>query len=323
MRAKATIYSVAERAGVSISTVSLAINHPHRVSAETRRRVAEAAEAEGYRSRSRAAAVRTGLRTIAVAAPFSSWPSYYARLDGVLARCGDAGIEVVVQDLPPTNMSEAPFLDALPVRSDLDGVIVMGTPLSAEAEAAILRAAVPAILVDAPSRRLPSVVFDDVHGGDLVGRHLAELGHRSVLFAHEEQVSYDYVSAGMQRLEGLTRAIEAAGGRVEHALIEDVVAERERTEATAIVGSNDEVAAAVLPRLAAAGLSVPGDVALAGFDGSGLAEALDLTTVAGPFAESGVTAADLLVAQLEGRTPSVRTVTLAGELIVRRSTARG
>ena len=81
---RATIYSVASRANVSISTVSLAINHPHRVSPETRRKVAEAAEAEGYRSGAHPA--RTGSRRIVAAAPFSAFP-FFLKLNFVSDIC--------------------------------------------------------------------------------------------------------------------------------------------------------------------------------------------------------------------------------------------
>jgi len=318
---KPTIYNVAARAGVSISTVSLAINQPQRVSAATRRRVAEAADAEGYRSR--AGGPRAGLRTIAVAAPFSSWPSYYARLDGVLARCADAGVEVLVHDLPSSNEVEAPLLDALPVRGDLDGVILMGTPLSASAETSIQRSGTPTVLVDAASETLPTVTVDDMHGGRLLGTHLAELGHRTVLYIHEGQVSDDYVSAGMRRFAGVDGALTAVGGSVEPVLFDhEVLAAARRRGATAIVANHDALAAEVLRSATSLGVDVPGDVSVTGYDGGALATALRLTTVVQPFAATGSAAADLLIGMLGGTAPSVRTLTLACSLAVDATTAR-
>lgn len=315
-----TIYNVASRANVSISTVSLAINHPHRVSPQTRKKVAEAAEAEGYRPGAHSA--RTGSRRIVVAAPFSAWPSYYERLNGLLARCTAVGIEVVVHDLPSTNTLEAPILDALPVRGDLDGVVIMGTPLSRDAEDAVLRTGFPTVIVDAESAQLPCVRFDDAHGGRLIGEHLAELGHREVIFAHEGSVSLDYVSAGILRAQGLSEAIERHGGKV--AMVDvsagDLPAAL-KGKATAIAANNDDVAVRVLEVLQAQDLSVPGDISLSGFDGGRVSQALSLTTVVEPFKDSGEAAADLLFAILEGRAPAVRSVTLAGTLRAGRTTA--
>ena len=318
---RATIYSVASRANVSISTGSLAITHPHRVSPETRRKVAEAAEAEGYRSGAHPA--RTGSRRIVAAAPFSAWPSYYERLNGLLARCTAAGVEVVIHDLPSTNTLEAPILDALPIRGDLDGVVVMGTPLSEKAEDAVLRNGFPTVILDAESPRLPCVRFDDVHGGRLVGEHLARLGHREVLFAHEGTVSFDYASAGILRSQGVGEALQRHGGSL---TLVDVTAGElpqalERGRATAIAATNDDVAVRVLDVLRAQGLSVPRDISLSGFDGGRVAEALSLTTVAEPFRDSGEAAADLLLALLDGRAPTVSTVMLVGALRTGRTTA--
>lgn len=318
-----TIYEVAASAGVSISTVSLAINHPQRVSPETRRRVAESAQELGYRRGPRTGSGgRSGLRTIAVAAPFSSWRSYYARLDGVLPRAAAAGLEVLVHDLPPSNELPVPLLDALPVRGDLDGVIIMGSPLSEAAEAAIRRAGIPTVLVDSPGLELPTVSTDDRRGGRLLGEHLLELGHHRVIFAHDGQVSDDYISSGMHRLDGLTQAITSAGGTVEPMLAGPDLPTRARAAGvTAVVANHDALAARLLTECKAERISVPGDLSLTGYDGGPLAEALGLTTIAQPLTESGAAAADLLIGLLAGTSPAVRTVTLDCRLQPGRTTA--
>lgn len=321
-RSSPTIYEVAAAAGVSISTVSLALNHPGRVSPATRRRVAEAAQELGYRSGPRTGSGgRSGLRTIAVAAPFSSWPSYYTRLDGVLPRAAAAGLEVLVHDLPSSSAVAAPLLDALPVRGDIDGVIIMGSPLSAAAEDAIRRAGIPTVLVDSTGEQLPSVTTDDRRGGQLLGEHLAGLGHRTVVFAHDGQVSDDYVSSGMHRLDGLTQALTAAGGTVEPMLADpELPARALAAGATAVVANHDDLAASILAGASAAGIDVPGDLSLTGYDGGPLAAALGLTTIAQPLTESGAAAADLLLALLAGTSPAVRTVSLDCRLLPGRTT---
>lgn len=318
-----SISRVAERAGVSISTVSLAMNHPHRVSEATRARVQSAAEIEGYRARSGRTPANTGPRTIAVAAPFSTWSSYYLRLNGVLERLAPAGLDVVVHDLPAANTQKAPILETLPVRGDLDAVILMGVPLSIEAQQTIQRQGMPAVLVAAESATLPAITADDRYGGRLVGEHLATLGHRSVLFVHEGQRSFDYVSPGMLRYDGLETSLQSAAARVTPVAETDDLARALAAEgATAIACSNDVVAGRIMPRLRAAGV-VPGtDIAMVGYDGSDLAEALDLTTVAQPFADSGRAAADLVLGMLRGDAVAVRSLTLAGELIVRGTSTR-
>ena len=337
---KATIYAVAKRAGVSISTVSLAINHPQRVNEATRRSVIAAATELGYRG----GAAASGAQRIAVAAPFSSYASYYRRLSGIMERAAMDSVEIVVHDLPSAAGSDSPVLDALPMRAGIDGIVVMGVPLSPAALESKALPGPPVVLVDVPDgaqRRLglPSVLIDDERGGELIARHLAELGHERVVFLHEPQRSEEYVSAGMLRARGLghllsvseavadvaaTDLVEAVGAALERAFLAD-------PEATAVVANHDELAAAAHRafRVTAAhrafrvtGAHLPVGRSLVGYDDGPLASALDLTTVRQPFEESGYAALDLLLGRLSGEHARVSSVQLAPDLVVRGTTFR-
>jgi LacI family repressor for deo operon, udp, cdd, tsx, nupC, and nupG len=328
---KSTIYTVAKRAGVSISTVSLAINHPHRVNEATRRSVIAAATDLGYRGGSSS----SGARRIAVAAPFSSYASYYRRLSGIMERAASESVEIVVHDLPSAATSDAPVLDALPMRAGIDGIVVMGVPVSPVALESESLPGPPVVLVDVPdgARRrlgLPSVLIDDERGGDLVGEHLAGLGHEHVVFLHEPQRSGDYVSAGMLRARGLDGHLavsEASVDLAEPDLVRSVgaaleAAFRDAPSATAVVANHDELAAVAHRALLATGRRLPEDVSLVGYDDGPLASALDLSTVRQPFEESGYAALDLLLGRLTGEHSRVSTVQLAPELVARGTTAR-
>ncbi len=323
-RPKATIYSVAQRAGVSISTVSLAVNAPHRVSEETRRKVLDAARLEGYRAPARSSGrAGSATRMVAVAAPFSSWPSYYQRLSGIMEVCAANGVSVTVHDLPASERSEAPILEALPVRESVDAIIVMGVPLSAEAEARLAADGPPAVVVDAQSD-LPSIVSDDEHTGRILGRHLTELGHRTVLFAHRGQVSDAYISSGMQRSAGLTAALTSVGGRLIPQLVgesTDWAAALSSTGATAIAASQDALASEIVADLARQGVRVPCDVSVTGCDGDPVATALGITTAVQPFVDSGRAAASLVLELLDGQSPQVRRVVLGTQLRVGTTTS--
>lgn len=328
---KATIYAVAKRAGVSISTVSLAINHPQRVNEATRRSVIAAATELGYRG----GAAASGAQRIAVAAPFSSYASYYRRLSGIMGRAATDSVEIVVHDLPSAAGSDSPVLDALPMRAGIDGIIVMGVPLSPAALESKALPGPPVVLVDVPDgaqRRLglPSVLIDDEQGGELIARHLAELGHERVVFLHEPQRSEEYVSAGMLRARGLghlltiseavadvaaTDLVEAVGAALEQAFRAD-------PEATAVVANHDELAAAAHRAFRVTGAHLPEGRSLVGYDDGPLASALDLTTVRQPFEESGYAALDLLLGRLSGEHARVSAVQLAPDLVVRGTTFR-
>lgn len=315
---RVTIYDVAERAGVSISTVSLAVSAPHRVRPETRERIVEAATALGYRM---TAGRRVGAARIAVAAPFTTYPSYLRRLSGMLRRARDAAVDIIPYDLDSAAAADEPLLDVLPTRTDVAGLVVMGVPLGGAARRASRAARIPVVYVDVVPTRAdiggPVVLVDDLDGGEQIGRHLAGLGHRRALFVHEPQRSPAYVSAGMLRIEGLERhlAVARLAVRGPEAIDERVFRAAADAGATAIVANHDQFAAAVL-----AGQRTRPEserLAVVGYDDGEVAAALDLTTVRQPFEESGRTALELVLGLVSGATTSHETVRLAPTLIVR------
>lgn len=341
-----TIYDVAQRAGVSISTVSLVLNQPHRVRPATRSRVVEAAGELGYRPSSFGERARSRQNRIMVIAPFGAHPSYRARLVGVLDAAAAAGVEVVVHNAESAITLAAPLLDALPIRGDVGGVIVMGLPLSESGAALLSDWGPPIVLLDSIGDAFSSVTNDDEVSGYQVGRHLIERGHRRIAFLHERQRSHVFLSAGHLRLAGLNRALAASAGaaagasadasadagndagntavhiEVESGTVADGRAAAARVlaaepEITAVFANHDRLAAGLLAGLRAAGRRVPEDLAVVGFDDGDLAEALELTTVRQRLAESGNSAAELLLARMDNPSAAVTRTRITAELIVR------
>ncbi|WP_092505823.1 LacI family DNA-binding transcriptional regulator [Agrococcus jejuensis] len=325
---KVTIYTVAEKAGVSISTVSLAINAPHRVSDATRARVVAAAGALGYRTGGRDRTGPTAGTRVAVAAPFSSYATYFRRFSGMLVRARETAIDLTAHDLDSAASAAAPLLDALPARRGIDGLIVMGVPLGSAALRASREAALPLVLIDVLRARpvgddVPVVLVDDEEGGRLAGAHLSERGHERVLFLGEPQRSEDYISAGMLRIRGLSEHVDVEVVRCDPAADPTPVlldALRGSRAPTAIVANHDEFAARAYRGLSARGLSVPDDVAIVGYDDGPLAAGMGLTTIRQPLEETGRAALDLLLGAIAGTGAAVRRVDLVPSLVVREST---
>lgn len=324
-----TIYQVAETAGVSISTVSLALNHPDRVSERTRERIIKVAGELGYRpgaTPSARAKRRTG--RIAVVAPFSSYESYRTRLIGILDTFGPDDVEVVVHDAPSVAAAGSPLLATLPVRGDVDGLVIMGIPLADEGADRLRRWGPPTVLVDSSHPSFTSVTFDDEQAGFLLARHLLDRGHRRVGYLHEVQRSSDYVSPGMLRRNGMHRALGDI--TLEEFELPESDLSTARTFAStflsqpsrpsAVICHHDLLAAGFLAGLRTAGATVPLDVAVTGIDDGPLAEGLGLTTVRQPFAESGRHAAEVLRSLIQSPNHAVARTLLAPNLIIRDTT---
>ncbi|MDR0848186.1 MAG: LacI family transcriptional regulator [Propionibacteriaceae bacterium] len=300
-QSQATIYEVAARVGVSISTVSLAINHPDRVAATTRDRILAAADDLSFVPKEGAVArAHAGVGRLAVVAPFTSYPSYGRRLSGMLTEVKGES-QVLVYDHEDVATSTSPLLESLPVRGHVDGLVIMGVPLH-KAVASRLRRRLPTVLVDMRHPGLTSVYVDDVAGGRVVGERLVELGHRRVAFVREEERSYLALSPTQQRKDGLVAVLGAdhveeitvdrGPGLGERALDQLLAVQGERP--TAVVANRDFVALSIMAAASRRGLNVPEDLSIVGFDDDAIAEELGLTTVGQPFEESGALAVRLL-----------------------------
>ncbi|SEE24139.1 LacI family transcriptional regulator [Jiangella alba] len=286
-----TIYDVAERAQVSISTVSLALNHPARLKRSTLERVLQVADDLGFVPKERAVLrARKGVHRIAAVAPFTSYPSFSRRLAGVFDELGDRGEQLVVSDCADIAVSASPVLASIPVRGHVDGLLNLGVPLD-EKIGERLRQRLPTVLLDTRYPGLPDICVDDHLGGRLVGEHLAGLGHRSVAFLNEVE-TYPFQSPPVLRLAGLRTVLDVVeitvprGTSAGAAAVARLFADGPPA-VTAVVGCRDLVALGALAELRARGLSVPGDLSVVGFDDDPVAEALGLTTVRHPFEESG------------------------------------
>ena len=197
-----TIYDVARVAGVSISTVSNALNRPGRVADATLEQVLAVADSLGYVPKAEAVSkARQKMRRVGVLAPFSSYRSYLERLAGVLVEAQGSGVEVSAFDHESLATASSPVLASMPIRGQVDGIIVMGMRIEDVIERRLFERHVPTVVVDADSDRFPSVVCDDRSGGKLAASYLYGLGHRRFGYVVEPQAS-QYESQALRRLSG-------------------------------------------------------------------------------------------------------------------------
>jgi LacI family transcriptional regulator len=329
----ATIYDVAARAGVSITTVSLALNRPGRVAEGTRRKVLTAVDELSFVPKAAAVAqARRGVGLVGIIAPFSAYPSYGLRLSGVLRVLQGRAIEVVIYDEESAAAAASPLLSSLPIRRRLDGLIIMGLPIEDKTAERLHRQRLPTVLIDTTAAHFTSVVCDDEYGGYLAGQHLTTRGHRQLAFVSERLRSPVFVSQGERRLRGFRRAVAETGGdpdgvivlRIDNSLGGGRDATRQLLDGpaatTAVFAHHDLLACGILMELRDRGLRPPGDLAVVGFDNGTLAEFAGLTTISQPLEDSGRVAAESLLRAIEHPDAPVHTTSLDLELVHRETT---
>ena len=330
----ASIGDVAQLAGVSVATVSRAIRGLPNVSPATRDRVLQAAAQLQYVAHphaSRLAAGRT--MTIGMAVPLlTQW--FYGQVvagaEGVLAANGYDLLLYSVPDTPTFGR----FLADAPFAKRVDGLIVVDLPMTADHVRQMCRGG-PVVTVGTASPCSPSVTIDNVEAAATATRHLVNLGHRRIgLISHLPPQALEF-TAPPRRRAGYERVLREAGIALREDLIvpgnfvlaggAEAMAQLLTVDRppTAVFAQSDEMAIGALKTCRDAGLRVPGDVSVVGFDNHDMAAYTDLTTVAQPSMQQGETAATLLLGEMDDdRSGDDRTsVVLPTKLIVRATTA--
>lgn len=329
------IKDVAERAGVSIATVSNVVNRPEVVSEATRTRVRSAIEELGYVRDESARQLRAGRsRILALLVLDLGNPFFVDITRGAEEAAHAHGLKVINCNSGQRAEVERSYL-AMLAEQRVRGVLLSPVDASDEALAAFSRAGTPYVLVDrkVPRRRASSVSVDDVAGGALAMRHLLETGHTRVAFVNGPAI----LSQCRDREAGARSALAEAGGTGGTASLSvleverlDVASGRDAgarllgisPRPTAVFCANDLLALGVLQAMVGAGVRVPADMAIVGYDDNefAAAAAVPLTSVRQPARRIGRTAAELLIAETGDDPPDGhRAVVFTPELVVRRS----
>ena len=329
-----TIADVAAHAGVGAGTVSRVLNDSPRVSERTRARVLAAIELLDYRPNPLAQGLSRGrCQTLGVVVPFFTHASAVERLRGVVAALDGSRYDLVLFNVEsPVHRDE--HFATLTRRDRADGLLVMSLPPPPRSLARLVESRVPIVLLDSTGPGVPSVVTDDVEGGRLATRHLLDLGHRHIAFIGDEPGNPLGFTSSAARERGFHETMAAAGlavgpGDVRHSphvrtvardLAGELLAGDDRP--TAVFAASDTQALGVLEAARAAGLAVPGDVSVVGFDDIEVSSYAGLTTVRQPLFESGRIATGLLLESLAAEEPLGESeLRLDLELVVRRTTA--
>ena len=324
-----TVYQVAEKAGVSISTVSRVLNSPDKVNEATRSRVLAAIDGLGFVPKAEAAArARRHTGRIGVLAPFFTYPSFVERLRGVANALADSPYELAIYNVDSSTRLVG-YLASLPVTRRLDGLIVMALPFDDAAADRLIANELPTVLVEFSRDPFPSIRIDDRAGGRMAAEYLIGKGHRRCGFVGDADVPDYAIPTSDWRLEGYREALTMAGLELPEACV--AVAPHSMDNArrvahrvldapeppTAIFAASDTQAMGVLKAARERGVSVPQQLAVIGFDDVEIADYIGLTTIRQSLEESGRVAVDLLLARLADPSRPTQRVRLPLTLVQR------
>jgi LacI family transcriptional regulator len=325
--APATIYDVAKLAGVAPSTVSRALGKPGRINERTQRKVQAAAEELNYRFNPMARALPTGRSTTLgmLVADFTN-PVFFEMVRGAEHVAGDRGYTLIVSEFQESGQREAEHARRL--LPSVGGLVLATTRLTDD-EILGLADEKSLVLINRQVPGVDSVVSDVVPGIDAALDLLRDAGHTSIAYLagparawigrrRWDHLLHQAPANGMRVVEIPTESPTIDGGR-------GALARVRAAGVTAVVAYNDLVAIGLMQAARDAGVSVPGDLSIIGFDdifGASLT-APSLTTIRTPLRATGERAMAKLLGVLEP-TPEavdepVDDAPLPTELVVRES----
>lgn len=331
---RVTLKDIARHTGLSVATVSLVLNNKvHRLSTETKEKVLKAAKELRYRPNQLAVGLVTRrTRTIGLVIPDVTNMFFAVIAKGAQICCQKRGYHMILCN---TNDSPDKDLEAVEVLMDrgVDGVLMTISSAGSKARECLEtleRMEKPLVLIDRvlPETGASAVLSDNELGGYIATRHLLELGHRRIGCISAPMA----LTSSKMRVFGYIRALQEYAVAFDPALMEEapfqlvsdfaLVRRLLDAGATAIFAYNDLMAYGVYKLAVEAGLRIPQDFSLVGYDNLFFSELLEvpLTTVSQPVLEMGEAAANLLVDRIEGADDTGGgSVCFKPELVVRRS----
>ena len=307
-----TIKEVAREAGVSVATVSRVFTGKGPVQEETRRRVLEVAARLRYLPNAAARSLTTNKTgAIGVLLPDLYGEFFSEVIRGIDLAARRHGYHVFVSSSHNDRTEVETVLRAL--RGRVDGLLVMSPEADAQALQANLPAALPVTLINTPGEdsAFPTLNIDNHGGAFAMTRHLAGLGHRRIAFVQGAPGNHDAWERRRGFLEAMSETPETPGLTAveipgefseESGYRAGIAILRLDPRPTAVFAANDAMAIGVLSALQEAGVRVPGDIAVTGFDDIPVARFLTppLTTVRVGIAELGARALERLLDAMTG-----------------------
>ncbi|WP_179232936.1 LacI family DNA-binding transcriptional regulator [Paenibacillus rigui] len=329
-----TIKDIAKQIGVSVSTVSRALNNHPDIKPETKREVLEAMERLQYTPNALARSlINKKSYTVGLMIPDITDPFFAAIADGVEEILSDSGYQVVYGNTTHKQEKEIRFLNSV-IERKMDGIIATPDVMSEEIVDMLERLQIPVVLLrrrPPEGLKIPVVDVDHYQGACSAVQYLLSLGHSRIGFLGLPPYSF----TGQERFRGYIDTLAAhgleplpkeplfAGRTIEHGFKAMARLYEEAPEVTAVFAANDMLGIGALEWLAKNGIRVPDRISVVGFDNLEVTDLhwIKLTTISQPRNLMGKKAAELLLQMMKEHVLTHDPIFLDTELIVRETCA--
>lgn len=300
---KPTIYDVARTAGVGVGTVSRVLNNSTRVSPETQQKVLSAIRKLGFRRSKAARQLSTGMqhRNIGAIMPYVTPPSFVERLRGMQTALShqDNHFNLILYTVSEPNRQHEQLLSIID-QSTVDGLLITTLNVSTADRDLLTQAGIPFVLLsDICNGETNCISPDNIHGGALATQHLLQLGHRRIAYVGDTFPNNYGIPTSELRYKGYLSALSEYGipfnadyvalgmhgEEAAHKLTQQLLTLPEPP--TAIFAMSDIQAVGCILAIREAGLRVPQDISVIGFDDVQLSRYVGLTTVSQHLEQSG------------------------------------
>jgi DNA-binding LacI/PurR family transcriptional regulator len=328
----ATIKDIARQAGVAPSVVSRALNNKYGVKEETKELIQKIArEMDYYPNTAARSLVTRKTGTIGVVMADISEPYYSQIIKGMEFVASQTGYTLLFSNSYEC-VERNRVLQKMIYAERVDGLVIVGSNIQEKNFVmTLLEQEIPFVLIERnfSEPRVNCIWVDNTEGAYLVTKYLIEKGHRKI--AHI--AGNFYYQVALDRIEGYKKALTEAGIGFSEELISpgnyinidayNAMRELLRHQCTAVFAASDTMAYSALQAINEAGLSVPGDIAVVGFDDLEFSALTNppLTTVHQPRYEMGQRSLEILIANLQGELTEGEGVKicLKADLMIRRS----
>jgi LacI family transcriptional regulator len=335
--AAVSVRDVAQRAGVSVGTVSNVMNRPDKVAATTVERVQRAIAELGFVRNDAARQLRAGRsRAIGLVILDVGNPFFSELARGAEDEASRAGFSIILGNSDEKADRESTYLDLFE-QQRMHGVMISPFGDITARLRRLRERGIPAVLVDRTTvdESFSSVSVDDIAGGMLAVNHLIAIGRRRIAFvggpmeirqvtdrlAGSRRAAAEHPEVSLELIP--TAALSVSEGREVAAVI---LERRPEDRPDAVFAANDLIAVGLLQALFMQGsVTVPEQIALIGYDDISFAQAsvVPLSSIRQPSAEIGATAVDILLEEAQDPSRAAVQIVFQPELVVRESTGFG